>query len=67
MSAIIKKIAQYLINNWNKIPGWVQSGIKSIAGSVIVDYIVNGFDSLVAFLSTLSSTVIQGIATLLGL
>lgn len=65
--ALIKKIAQYLVKNWDKLAEWIKKAIVSIAGSAIVDAIIRGVEAVVSYLSNLPSSVIEYIAKLLGL
>lgn len=65
--ALIKKIAQYLVKNWDKLAEWIKKAIISIAGSAIVDAIIRGVEAVISYLSSLPSTVIEYIAKLLGL
>ena len=67
ISAIIKKIAQFLVSNWNKIPGAVQWAIQQIAGSAIVEAVSRGVSAVIDVLSDLGSAAIEKIADLLGL
>jgi hypothetical protein len=62
-----RKIAQYLVKYWKKLPGMVQWAIKQVGGYAIVEAIYSGVTALVKYLGKLSTWVINKIASLLGL
>jgi len=67
MSALIKKIASYLVKHWDGLAKPVKWAIEQVAGWGIVEAITKGYTATVKFLSKLSSWVIEKIASLLGL
>jgi len=67
MGALIKKIAQYLVNHWNQLSSGVQWAIKQIAGSALVQAIEAGVQATVNYLSQFSSWAIHKIANILGI
>ncbi|GAV16078.1 hypothetical protein M3661_27820 [Paenibacillus sp. MER 180] len=67
MGALISRIARYLISRWNGLSSWVKKAIEYIAGSAIVEAIMNGYDALVNYLSGFGQSVLEAIARILGL
>lgn len=67
MATVIRKIAEFLVKNWNKLSPLVQKAIKAIAGSIIVDYITKGVEALITWLSQQGTWLIEQIAKLLGI
>lgn len=67
MGAILRKIAEFLVRNWNKIPAAAQWAIQQVAGSAIVEAVSSGVEAVIDVLSNLGSAAIEKIADLLGL
>ncbi|HFI0080780.1 TPA: hypothetical protein ACGO6Q_002091 [Streptococcus suis] len=67
MGALIRKIATYLVKNWNKLSGPVKWAIEQVAGWAIVEAIEAGVNAVIDFLSGLSDWVIEKIAGILGI
>ena len=67
MSAVVKKVAQYLESHWNQLSSGVQWAIKQVAGSALVQAVESGYQATVNYLSHLSSWVVNKIASILGI
>ncbi|WP_144499802.1 hypothetical protein [Bacillus sp. FDAARGOS_235] len=64
---MVKRLARYLVDNWNGLNKWVKKGIEEIASYAIIEAIVSGYQATVDYLSDLSSSAVNAIARLLGL
>ncbi|EJQ72239.1 hypothetical protein [Bacillus toyonensis] len=64
---MVGRIARYLVDHWNGLNKWVKRGIEEIASYAIVEAIVSGYQATKDYLSDLSSSAINAIASLLGL
>lgn len=67
MSSLVRRLSSYLTENWNNIPGFVRWSIEQVAGTALVEAVVRGFNATVSYLSTVSSSVLEKIASLLGI
>lgn len=67
MEALIRNIAEYLIESWNSMSGWLKDAIESLLSAGLADAIQNGVHALVDYLGDFSQWVLESIAWLLGL
>lgn len=67
MPTLIRKIADYLVSNWKSLHGSVRWTLEQIASSAIVEAVIRGFNTTVAFLKTVSENVLDKIASVLGI
>lgn len=67
MKELAKKIAKYLVKNWNKLPDAAKWAIEQIASSALVEAVSSGVEAVVDLLVDLGKSVIEKIASILGL
>lgn len=66
MDAIIKKLAQALVDVWNSLPGWIQWSIEQVGGTDLVTAIKSGVAATIDYLSNLASWIIDQLISLIG-
>ncbi len=67
MGAVIKKVAQFLVKNWKKIPGAGKWAIEQIGGWALVEAVSKGVNAVAKALGNLASSAIERIADILGI
>jgi hypothetical protein len=67
MSALIKKIASYLMKHWNSLSKPVKWAIEQVASSALVTAVEHGVSYVVNELEKYSSTTIHKIAKILNI
>lgn len=67
MAKIVKKLAAYIIDNWDKLGKLKRWSINRMVGLEIGPYIYKGLSALIKYLKKFTSDILANLASFLGL